>query len=60
MLRVTLRKVWIAEGVVQSSLSPSGATFRVAAVLELRHADYAPPFACAAQCGERAMGTLGT
>ena len=35
MLRVTLRKVRIAEDVVQSSLSPSGETLRVAAVLEL-------------------------
>ena len=35
MLRVTLQEVWMAEDVVQSSLSPSGETLRVDAVLEL-------------------------
>ena len=35
MLRVTLRKVWIEKDFGQSSLSPSGETFRVDAVLEL-------------------------
>ena len=35
MLRVTLREVRIEEDAVQSSLSPSGETSRVDAVLEL-------------------------
>ena len=43
MLRVTLREVWIEEDTVQSSLSPSGEIFRVAAVLELKPLRPRPP-----------------
>ena len=65
MLRVTLRKVWIAEDAVQSSLSPSGEISRVAAVLELRPpparlAPPPPPAPCPAPSTKHSSPTLAS